>query len=73
MYSCDFRAFSFFCGFRRFSVVTHTVTHTGFGRVVFGRLGWFVSLAPVSAVVSVGNRGLFISEKKGLAISCHES
>ena len=73
MYSCGFRALSFVYVFRRFSPLTHTVTHTGFGRVVFGRLGWFVSLAPVSAVVSVGNRGLFLSEKKGLAISCHES
>ena len=32
VYSCGFRAFSFFCGFRRFSPLTHTVTHTGTGR-----------------------------------------
>ena len=38
MYSCGFRAFLFICGSRRFSFVTHTVTHTGFGRAVFGRL-----------------------------------
>ena len=38
VYSCGFRAFSFICVFRRFSPLTHTVTHTGFGRVVFGRL-----------------------------------
>ena len=30
VYSCGFRAFLFICGFRRFSVVTHIVTHTGF-------------------------------------------
>ena len=31
VYSCGFRAFSFVCVFRRFSSLTHTVTHTGFG------------------------------------------
>ena len=38
VYSCGFRAFLFICGFRYFSAVTHTVTHTGFGRVIFGCL-----------------------------------
>ena len=38
MYSCGFWAFLFICGFRRFSPLTHTETHTGFGRAVFGRL-----------------------------------
>ena len=38
MYSCGFRAFLFVCGFRLFLGVTHTVTHTGIGRVIFGRL-----------------------------------
>ena len=32
----------------------------------FSGLGWFVSLAPVSAVVSVGNRGLFALKRNDL-------
>ena len=41
VYSYGFRAFLFICGFRYFSVVTHTVTHTGISRFFFQRLGMY--------------------------------